>query len=90
MSEQNIDLRRKHERKIYKNDIVFSYKNHVYAGTIKNISLGGAFIATRTVNQFSVGDVITLSIPFTNGEKHVKRKARIEWHNNEGFAVEFF
>ena len=82
-------FKRIHERKNYTVDIVFSHKKNAYSGSIKNISLGGAFIATSSVNQFSSGDIITLSIPFTTGKKHVKRKGRIQWLNNAGFAIEF-
>lgn len=90
MSDNGFDFRRKHERKAYLADVLFAFKGRAYSGTIENISLGGAFITTPSVNQFSPGDVIIVSIPFTGGDKNVKRKARIEWQNNVGFAVEFF
>jgi len=80
---------RNHERKQYAADILFSHKKRAYNGSIKNISLGGAYIATSSVNQFYSGDIITLSIPFTDGHKSVKRRGRIQWLNNEGFAIEF-
>jgi len=82
-------FKRIHERKLYTTEVIFSHKDKAYAGRIKNISLGGAYIATSSVNQFSSGDVITLSIPFTTGQKHVKRRGRIQWMNNEGIAIEF-
>lgn len=82
-------FRRRHERKEYGTSIVFAIKDRAYSGILKNISIGGSFIATTSVNQVSVGDVITINIPFTDGRKHIRRKARIKWENNEGFAVEF-
>ncbi len=82
-------LKRRHERKDYGTNIVFAIKDRAYSGILKNISIGGAFIATSSVNQVSVGDVITINIPFTDGRKHIRRKGRIKWENNEGFAVEF-
>lgn len=84
------DFRRKHERKEYLADVIFAHNGRAYNGTIENISLGGAFITTFSVNQFSPGDVITITIPFTDGKASLKRKARIEWQNDAGFAVEFF
>jgi Tfp pilus assembly protein PilZ len=84
-----LGFKRIHERKLYSKEIIFSHKNNAYAGLIKNISLGGAFVATSSVNQFSCGDMVTLSIPFTTGQKYVKRKGRIQWLNNEGIAIEF-
>jgi len=86
---EDLGFKRIHERKSYATEVIFSHNEKAYAGSVKNISLGGAFVATSSVNQFSSGDVITLSIPYTTGQKHVKRKGRIQWLNNEGFAIEF-
>lgn len=89
MVKDGYGLRRRHERKDYGTNIVFASKDRGYSGILKNISIGGAFIVTSSVNQFSPGDVITINIPFTDGRKHIRRKARIKWGNDEGFAVEF-
>ncbi len=86
---ENYGFKRTHERKNYAVEIIFSHQGRAYAGSIKNISLGGAFIASSSVNNFASGDLVTLSIPFTTGKKHVKKKGRIQWLNNEGFAIEF-
>lgn len=80
---------RSHERRRYDAQIIFSHQKKTYNGSIKNISIGGAFIATSSVNQFYSGDVVILSIPFTDGRKSLKRRGRIQWLNNEGFAIEF-
>lgn len=90
MNERDFTGRRTHERKQYGAAIVFACKNRAYSGIMKNISLGGAFIVTTSVNQFSAGDLISLNIPFTSGKKHLKRRGRINWLNDEGFALEFF
>jgi len=89
MREKDFGFRRSHERKRYGAEVAFYFKNRPYSGMMKNLSIGGAFVATASVNQFSAGDLITLSIPFTSGNRHVKRKGRINWMNNEGFALEF-
>lgn len=83
------EFRRRYERKQYGSEIIFSAKGRAYAGTLKDISLGGAFVVTQAVNQIDKGEKVILSIPFTNGKKSVKRKGRVLWTNNEGFAVEF-
>lgn len=85
----NYDLRRYHERKKYQVEIVFHHSDRLYTGSLKDISLGGAFIETYSVNQFSKKDIVTLSIPFASGQKNLKRKGCIKWLNNSGFAVEF-
>jgi PilZ domain len=84
------EFRRRFDRKNYCSDVVFSLDGKPYAGTLKNISMGGAFVMTGAVNQVSKGDMIIISIPFTSGEKNIKRRARVSWANGEGFALEFF
>jgi len=83
------DFRRTAERKRYDSEVVFSHAGSIYRGTIRDISLGGAHIKTYNVNQFDEGDIVTVSIPFTSGHKNIKRRGRIVWLNNEGFAIEF-
>ena len=84
------EFRRRYERKRYSSDVIFSLKGRAYAGTLKDISMGGAFVMTLSVNQVDKGDVVVISIPFTDGRKSIKRKGRVLWRNNEGFALEFF
>ena len=83
------EFRRRYERKRYHSDVVFSLKGYAFGGTLKDISMGGAFVLTLSVNQVQKGDVITINIPFTSGTKNVKRRARVLWTSGEGFAVEF-
>lgn len=82
-------FRRRYERKNYNTDIVFSLSGKAFAGTLKDISIGGAFVMTLSVNQVSKGDAVVVSIPFTDGRKNIKRRARVMWTNEEGFAAEF-
>jgi hypothetical protein len=84
------EFRRRYERKNYNSDVVFSLQGKAYAGTLKDIGMGGAFVMTLSVNQVCRGDVVTISIPFTNGKKNIKRRGGVLWTSGEGFAVEFF
>lgn len=84
------DFRRRYDRRSYITDVVFSLEGRSYAGTLKDVSLGGAFVQTGSVNHAQKGDEVTISIPFTNGQKSVKRRARVLWVNEEGFAIGFF
>lgn len=86
---EDFTIKRNFERKRYTTDIMFAHKAKAYRGTLKDVSLGGAFIISDNVNQFEQDEVITVSIPYTSGKKHVKRKGRIKWMNDEGFAIEF-
>lgn len=83
-------LKRKHERRRYKAEIVIIHHQRPNPGPLKDISIGGAYIVTPAVNQFSAGDVVTIDIPFSTGEKSVKRRARVQRQDNAGIAVEFF
>lgn len=84
------EFRRRYERKNYTRDVIFSLQGKAYTGTLKDISMGGAFVITLSVNQVCRGDVITISIPFTHGRENIKRRARVLWTSGDGFAVEFF
>jgi hypothetical protein len=86
---EGYDFRRAHERKTYTAEVFFSHDQRMYNGIMRNISLGGAFIETVHVHRFAEGDIVILSIPFTAGEKHIKRNGRIKWMNRHGFAVAF-
>ncbi len=86
---EGYDFRRAHERKTYTAEVLFSHNRRMYSGTMRNISLGGAYIETAHADQFASGDTVIISIPFTAGEKHIKRKGRIKWMNHRGFAVAF-
>jgi hypothetical protein len=65
------DFRRRYERKNYNTDVVFSLDGKAFAGTLKDISIGGAYIMTLSAGQINSGDVIIISIPFTSGQKHI-------------------
>ncbi len=83
------EFRRRYERRSYQSDVIFSLKGYAFGGMLKDISMGGAFVLTLSVNQVQKGDVITISIPFTSGKKNVKRRAKVLWTSGDGFAVEF-
>lgn len=85
----NYDFRRFAERKKYPAEVVFHHANRLYAGSIKDISLGGAYIETYCVNEFSTKDIVTISIPFSSAQANIKRRGSIKWLNNAGFGVEF-
>ena len=83
------DYRRANARKPYGKEVIFSHIETIYRGIVANISLGGARIDTGNANQFGIGEMVTVSIPFTSGNRNIKRKGRIVWLNTAGFAIEF-
>lgn len=84
-----LEYKRQNQRKSYNTDIIFAHQNRAYNGTLRNVSVGGAFVATRDVNQVSGDDIVTITIPFTSGKKNVRRRGVVKWKNDEGFAIEF-
>ena len=86
---QSRGFRRRYERKNYRVDVVFAYEGRLFEGLLMDISLGGAYIQTRDVGRFWEGDAVTITIPFTNGGKHVRRQGYISWKNSLGIAIAF-
>ncbi len=84
------EFRRRHERKNYNTEVTFSYREKAYTGVLKDISMGGAFVTTVSAGRVGQGDEIVISIPYTSGSKHIKRRAKVLWARGDGFAVEFF
>lgn len=84
------EFRRRHERKSYNTEVTFSFRERAYTGLLKDISMGGAFVTTLSAGHLGQGDEIVISIPYTSGSKHIKRRAKVLWSRGDGFAVEFF
>ena len=81
---------RKHERKLYKADVIFNVHNRPYNDTLKDISMGGAFVMTPSVNQVRKGDTVTITVPYTNGQQHIQRGGHVQRKSRTGFAVKFY
>ena len=74
-------------RKPYERTISFFVKNRRYQAICKDISSGGIFIQTNEV--FHLGQVITLDIPFSDGEQSLQVPAEIVRVDNEGIGLRF-
>ena len=61
--------------------------NHVHKDTIKNISLGGAYIDSK--QHFPVNLEINQSFFFPNFEIPIQLKSQIIWTGPDGFGVQF-
>ncbi len=81
--------RRRYERKHYRVEVAFAYKGRLFTGNLMDISLGGAYIHIRNADRFWEGESVTITIPFTNGGKHVRRSGYITWKNSLGIAIAF-
>ena len=74
-------------RKPYSGNVLFTSKDGLNEGSLKNFSRYGLYIATKA--GLSVGDIITIALPHLNG-KNIKCKGQIMWRNGEGCGIELF
>jgi hypothetical protein len=84
-NDPNVNESRRRPRKPFFRKIRFGTKKGVYAGSTKNISASGAFIATD--EKLEVGQSLRLNLPFKG--KTVKILGKIVWLNEEGFGLKF-
>lgn len=87
---ENFYSKRRHERKEYKPKIYYYYQGKSYAGNLKDISLGGCFIETTLVNNFSLGDSLAIDVPFTTKKKAIRARGQIVWMDDQGCGIEFY
>lgn len=69
-------------------DILFkkSYAREADTGTLKNVSITGAFIENSTT-QFKNRDKITITLNLSGRERHIA--ATVVWANQRGCGVRF-
>lgn len=77
---------RKYQRKAYSKRTLFVIQESLFEGMTRNISLNGVYI--ETVENFEVGQLITLALPFKNGKKF-KIKGEVVWADGKGFGIRF-
>jgi hypothetical protein len=91
LSELLNDVQKKEQRKHPRTpcSIITEYivNNRTYKGTIKDISLGGAFITARHV--VPINRKISQSFFFPNFEIPIRSKSKIVWVDEQGFGVQF-
>ena len=74
-------------RKPYSGNVLFTSKNGLNEGRLRNVSRYGMFIETKV--GLSVGDIITIALPHLK-DKNIKCKGQIMWRNGEGCGIELF
>ena len=80
---------RKHPRKHCSLDAKYAIDNQIFAGEVKNISLGGLFLKTHQDGRLDVGQRFKMAILNRKRGKIIKRNARVVWSNRSGFGAEF-
>ena len=81
-----VDDQRKHTRKRYIQDLLFSAQNKILKGLAKNISPCGVFIETH--HRLDAGFIVTLVVPLKEG-RTAKIKGEVIWSSPNGFGVNF-
>ena len=79
--------RRRHPRKKVRMSINYSCDGMAGEDRVRDISVGGIFI--ETTEEFYVGQVITISIPFTYLDRKIKIKGRVVRVSPDGIGIEF-
>jgi Tfp pilus assembly protein PilZ len=74
-------------RKTFERTISFFVQNRRYQAICKDISSGGIFIQTDEV--FHLGQLVTLDIPFSNGDQSIQVPAEIVRVDQEGIGLKF-
>ncbi len=81
-----VDVRR-HPRKRFRTSVDFSTQDRAYRDYIRDISVAGVFIITRS--PLEIGDELLLRIPFSDGLKSVRVKGIVVRKTRDGVGVEF-
>lgn len=83
------EYRRKNVRKNYQTEVSFSTESKIIPATIRNLSRGGALVATRSISSVKKGAIIIISIPFAKKQGCMKTKAIVTWVENDEFGIQF-
>jgi hypothetical protein len=83
-SKKNIEKRR-NPRIPYSGNIFFATNNEFYVGRLQNYSKCGLFIETEVA--LSVGDIITIVLPYEQGEQ-TKCRGQIVRFDEKGYGIE--
>ncbi|MFW5635120.1 MAG: PilZ domain-containing protein [Thermodesulfobacteriota bacterium] len=78
---------RRYPRKNFRTSVDFSTQDRAYSDYIRDISVAGVFIETRS--PLKVGEELILMIPFSDGGKAVRVKGVVVRKTRDGVGVEF-
>jgi hypothetical protein len=86
----NLDSKRKHSRRNYDADVIFSINYNSYFGEIKDISLSGAFISLDNMPVVEHDDEVQVTIPYASLKKDITLRGRVTRYAENGVGIEFF
>ena len=81
---------RKTERKAYHAAVDLTVDSLTYIVLLKNLSLGGAFIAGDHLPPIEIEKSVSLAIPFENKPEKVNLHGTVRRVTESGVGIEFF
>ena len=87
LEEKLLKKKRKHERKPFLTTLDYSTESGSYRDFVRDISIGGVFIETRT--SFSIGEVISMTFLLPEHEQKIKIQGEIIRIDEQGVGVKF-
>ena len=85
--------KRKKTRATYPIDVNYSTEDNEFRDFIQDISVSGVFIKTNKLREstesLSVGQEVSMKIPYSEHQKNLKIKGKIVRMTPEGIGVEF-
>ena len=87
LEERFFKKQRKHDRKPFLSTLDYSTESGSYRDFVKDISVEGVFIETRT--PFSIGEVLSMTFLLPEHEKKIKIQGEIVRIDDKGIGVQF-
>jgi hypothetical protein len=81
---------RKHYRKFYGANASLWIQNREYSCIVKDISRSGALLTFDVLPLLKIGELVDIQIPFTDGERHVKKTAKVKRLNGNSIGIRFY
>lgn len=81
---------RKHTRIVYGASVDFTADTHTYIVLLKNLSLGGAFIAGDQLPPIEKEKIVSLSIPRADKLGAIELSGTVRRVTDNGIGIEFF
>ena len=81
--------RRRYQRRSYSADAYLLIQDKEYVCVVENLSKGGALLSLDVSFPIEIGDLVDIQIPFSNGDRYVKKTAKIMRFSDKNIAIKF-
>lgn len=80
---------RKYYRKFYGANASLWVQNREYGCIVKDISRSGALLTFDVSPPIKIGELVDIQIPYTDGERHVKKIAKVKRISGNCIGIRF-